>query len=172
VPLRSNSLPFLIENSRNQNSSQLADNKQKPPVLIENFEPNRARVFVPSHAQQIAPADAAQLQFTAFLTETAPQTEIDVTRSKQTVGSFLTETRIASLISRSPFLTGSVPQTEFTVTHSKQTLEKILTGARMHIRISSFGHAKRRSLLAVASSPAVAALRSWTCLPAVAGLRG
>src|ERR1700684_1957121 len=42
---RSKPLAFLIENPSNQNSSQLADNKQKRPVLIENFEPNRARVF-------------------------------------------------------------------------------------------------------------------------------
>jgi hypothetical protein len=48
---RSKSLAFLIENPSNQNSSQLADNKQKRPVLIENFEPNRARVFAPLYPE-------------------------------------------------------------------------------------------------------------------------
>jgi hypothetical protein len=67
VPLRSKFLAFLIENSSNKNSSQLADNKQKRPVLIENFEPNCVRVFAPRHAPQIAPAAAVQPQFAAFL---------------------------------------------------------------------------------------------------------
>ena len=85
----------------------------------------------------------------AFLTETTSHSEIAVNHSKQTGGTFLTETRIArsSAFPTSvpgaffgtnssrprPFLTGSAPQTELTVTHSQQTLEKILTGARMHI---------------------------------------
>ena len=119
MPLGSKSLAFLIENSSNQNSSQLADNKQKRPVLIENFEPNRARVFTPRHAPQIALAAAAQPQFAAFLpgfpraffakgsvfSNTflpgfALRVEIDVTYSKQSTGEFLPGSRIARCPSR------------------------------------------------------------------------
>ena len=53
MPLRSKPLALLIENSSNKNSSQLADNKQKRPVLIENFEPNRARVFAPLYPEAL-----------------------------------------------------------------------------------------------------------------------
>jgi hypothetical protein len=95
VPLRSKSLAFLIENSSNQNSSQLADNKQKRPVLIENFEPNRARVFAPSHAPQIAPMSDGRRSFAAFLSGTAQHIEIDVTHSKQSSDEFLPGARIA-----------------------------------------------------------------------------
>jgi hypothetical protein len=119
VPLRSKSLAFLIENPSNQNSSQLADNKQKRPVLIENFEPNRARLFAPSRAEQIAPTAVAQPQFAAFqtglpraffakgsacsntfLTGSGSPTEIDVTYSKQSTGEFLPGSRIARCPSR------------------------------------------------------------------------
>ena len=70
-----------------------------------------------------------------FLTETDAHSEIEVILTKQTVRSFLTETRIDCLISRSPFLTGSDPQTEFDVTPSKQTTERFLTGARTAISV-------------------------------------
>jgi hypothetical protein len=82
----------------------------------------------------------------AFLTETAPLTEIDVTHRKQTVARFLTATRIRHTETRvrlrrtniapcqNAFLTGSAPQTECDVTCSKQTTEKFLTGARTDIR--------------------------------------
>ena len=95
MPLSSKPLAFLIENPWDQNPFQLADNKENRPVLIENFEPNGARVFAPPHAQQIAPADTAQPQFAPFLTGSAPQTEFDVTYSKQTLGKFLTGARTA-----------------------------------------------------------------------------
>jgi hypothetical protein len=97
VSLRLKSLAFLIENSPNKNSFQLADNKQKRPVLIEDFGPTRFRVFSSRPAHQIAPAVVLQPPIVAFLTETGAQTEIDVTRSKQRVRSFLTETRIDHL---------------------------------------------------------------------------
>jgi hypothetical protein len=119
VPLGSKSLAFLIENSSNQNSSQLADNKQKRPVLIENFEPNRARLFAPSRAEQIAPTAVAQPQFAVFQTGlpralfakgsvcantflpgSALRVEIDVTYSKQSTGEFLPGSRIARCPSR------------------------------------------------------------------------
>ena len=118
MPLRSKPLAFLIENPSNQNSSQLADNKQKRPVLIENFEPNRARLFAPSRAEQIAPTAVAQPQFAAFQTGlpraffakgsvcpntflpgSAQHVEIDVTYSKQSTGEFLPGSRIARLCS-------------------------------------------------------------------------
>jgi hypothetical protein len=82
----------------------------------------------------------------AFLTETAPLTEIDVSHRKQTTARFLTETRIDNAETRvrlgrtnivpcqNAFLTGSGTQTEFDVTYSKQTTEKFLTGARTDIR--------------------------------------
>ena len=130
MPLRSKSLAFLIENSWNQNSFQLADNKRKRPVLIENFEPNRARVFASRRAPQSDPAVESVPPIIAFLTETGAQAEIDVTRSKQTAPSFLTETRIACLISPSAFLPGSASQVECDVTHSKQTAGEFLAGAR------------------------------------------
>jgi hypothetical protein len=97
VSLQSNPLAFLIENSSNKNSSQLADKKQKRPVLIENFEPTRARVFAPRHAPQIAPTSDAGLPSVAFLTETGSHSEIDVTDSKQKADEFLTGARIAHL---------------------------------------------------------------------------
>jgi hypothetical protein len=119
VPLQSKSLAFLIENSSNKNSTQLADNKQERPVLIENFEPNRARVFAPSHAPQIAPASDARRSFAAFLHGLpraffakglvcantflpgfAQHVEIDVTYSKQSTGEFLPGSRIARCASR------------------------------------------------------------------------
>ena len=80
-----------------------------------------------------------------FLTETDAHSEIEVILTKQTVRSFLTETRIACLISRSPFLTGSASQTEFDVTPSEQTTEKFLTGARTAISVSR-KHVSNREL--------------------------
>jgi hypothetical protein len=86
------------------------------------------------------------MYYNAFLTETAPQTEIGVTYTKQTTARFLTETRIDHPKARvcfgrtiivpcqNAFLTGSAPQTECDVTCSKQTTEKFLTGARTDIR--------------------------------------
>jgi hypothetical protein len=121
VSLRSKSLAFPIENTSIQNSSQLADNKQKRPVLIENFEPNRARVFAPRHAPQIAPASDARRSFAAFLhglpraffakgsvcsntflPGSALRVEIDVTYSKQSTDEFLPGSRIARSASRMP----------------------------------------------------------------------
>jgi hypothetical protein len=95
VPIRSKSLAFVIENPSNQNSSQLADNKQNWPALIENFEPNHPRVFVPRHAQEIDPSVVLRPPIVAFLTGSGSQTEIDVTHSNQTPGAFLTGSRIA-----------------------------------------------------------------------------
>lgn len=102
MPLRSKSLAFLIENSSNQNSSQLADNKQKRAVLIENFKPNRARVFVPGHAYEIALTVESEPLIIAFLTGSGSQTEINVTHSKQRAGEFLTGSRIARCAFRTP----------------------------------------------------------------------
>jgi len=95
VPLRSKSLAFLIENSSDQNSSQLADNKQKRPVLIENVEPNRARLFALRHAPQIAVTSDCRRSFAAFLPGSALRVEIAVTYSKQSTGEFLPGSRIA-----------------------------------------------------------------------------
>jgi hypothetical protein len=131
VFLQSKPLAFLIENSSNKNSFQLADNKQKRSVLIENFEPNRARVFVPRRVPQIAPAAVAQPQFAAFLTGSCSQTEFAVTLSKQTAEGFLTGSRIACLTARSAFLSGTAQHIEIVVTHSKQRTEEILSGARI-----------------------------------------
>lgn len=131
MPLRSKSLAFLIENPSNQNSSQLADSKQKRPVLIENLEPNRARLFAPLHAPQIAFMGDRRRSFAAFLTGTAHQTEIAVTHSKQNAGEFLTGARIECLTSQIPFLPGTAQHVEIGVTHSKQSAEGILPGARM-----------------------------------------
>jgi hypothetical protein len=119
VSLQSKPLAFLIENSSNKNSSQLADNKQKRPVLIENFEPNRARVFAPRHAPHIAPTSDAGHSSVAFLPGLpraffakgsvcantflpgfAQHVEIDVTYSKQSTGEFLPGSRIARCVSR------------------------------------------------------------------------
>jgi hypothetical protein len=130
VFLQSKPLAFLIENSSNKNSFQLADNKQKRSVLIENFEPNRARVFVPRRVPQIAPAAVAQPQFAAFLTGSCSQTEFAVTLSKQTAEGFLTGSRIACLTARSAFLSGTAQHIEIVVTHSKQRTGEILSGAR------------------------------------------
>ena len=99
MPLGSKSLAFLIENSSNQNSSQLADNKQKRPVLIENFEPNRARLFAPRHAPQIALTGDTRCSFAAFLPGFALRVEIDVTYSKQSTAELLPGSRIARLCS-------------------------------------------------------------------------
>jgi hypothetical protein len=99
VPLRSKSLAFLIENSSNKNGSQLADNKQKRPVLIENFEPNRARVFAPRHPPQIALTTDARRSFAAFLLGSAQHVESVVTYSKQSTGELLPGSRIARLCS-------------------------------------------------------------------------
>jgi hypothetical protein len=96
---QSKPLAFLIENSSNQNSSQLADNKQKRPVLIENFEPNRARLFAPRHAPQIALTGDTRCSFAAFLPGFALRVEIDVTYSKQSTAELLPGSRIARLCS-------------------------------------------------------------------------
>jgi hypothetical protein len=104
VPLRSKPLAFLIENSSNKNSSQLADNKQKRPVLIENFEPNRARVFAPRHAPQIALMSDDRRSFTAFLPGSGSQVKSSVTHSKQSTDQFLPGSRIAQLAVRPMWL--------------------------------------------------------------------
>jgi hypothetical protein len=103
VPLRSKSLAFLIEKSSNKNSSQLADNKQKRPVLIENFEPNRARVFAPRRVPQILMSDAGQSSV-AFLPGSGSQVEIAVTHSRQSTDQFLPGSRIAQLAARPMWL--------------------------------------------------------------------
>jgi hypothetical protein len=119
VPLGSKSLAFLIENSSNQNSSQLADNKQKRPVLIENFEPNRARLFAPSRAEQIAPTAVAQPQFAVFQT--------GLPRALFAKGSACANT----------FLPGSAQHVESVVTYSKQSTGELLPGSRI-ARLCSF----------------------------------
>jgi hypothetical protein len=121
VPLRSKSPAFLIENSSDQNSSQLADNKQKRPVLIENFEPNRVRVFAPRHAPQIAPTAVAQPQLAAFLPGLPTVFSEGLPRAFFAKGSACSNT----------FLTGSGSKTEIDVTHSKQTADEFLTGSRI-----------------------------------------
>jgi hypothetical protein len=109
VSLQSNPLAFLIENSSNKNSSQLADNKQKRPVLIENFEPNRIGVFVPRHAPQIAPTSDAGHSSVAFLPGSGSQVEIAVTHSKQSTDRFLPGSRIAQLAARPLWLLALLP---------------------------------------------------------------
>jgi hypothetical protein len=112
VPLQSKPLAFLIENSSNKNSSQLADNKQKRPVLIvliENFEPTRARVFAPRHAPQIAPTSDAGQSSIAFLPGSGSQVESAVTHSKQSTDQFLPGSRIAQLAARPMRLLALLP---------------------------------------------------------------
>jgi hypothetical protein len=109
VPLQSKPLAFLIENSSNKNSSQLADNKRKRPVLIENFEPTRARVFAPRHAPQIAPTSDAGQSSIAFLPGSGSQVEIAVTHSKQSTDQFLPGSRIAQLAARPLWLLALLP---------------------------------------------------------------
>jgi hypothetical protein len=106
---RSKTLAFLIENSSNKNSSQLADNKQKRPVLIENFEPTRARVFAPRHAPQIAPTSDAGHSSVAFLPGSGSQVEIAVTHSKQSTDQFLPGSRIAHLSPQTMWLSALLP---------------------------------------------------------------
>ena len=84
----------------------------------------------------------------AFLTGSGSQTEIAVTRSKQTAEEFLTGARtrvwrpftlsisegrcfsgIAHLISRGALLPGSAEYVECDVTHSKQSTDEFLPGA-------------------------------------------
>jgi hypothetical protein len=109
VPLRSKPFAFLIENSSNKNSFQLADNKQKRPVLIENFEPNRARVFAPRHAPQIAPTSDTVQWSVAFLPGSGSQVEIAVTHSKQSTDQFLPGSRIAHLSPQTMWLLALLP---------------------------------------------------------------
>jgi hypothetical protein len=113
VPLQSKPLAFLIENSSNKNSSQLADNKQKRPVLIENFEPTRARVFAPRHAPQIAPTSDAGHSSVAFLP--------GLPRAFFVKGS----------VRPRRFLPGSAQHVEIAVTHSKQSTDQFLPGSRI-----------------------------------------
>ena len=149
MPLRSKSLSFLIENPSNQNSSQLADNKQKRPVLIENFEPNRARLFAPSRAEQIAPTAVAQPQFAVFQT--------GLPRALFAKGSACANT----------FLPGSALRVEIDVTYSKQSTGELLPGSRIarlcsiSLRVSEGGRSTR-----VASRNTVRSPRS-TCLTAL-----
>ena len=121
MPLRSKSLAFLIENSSNQNSSQLADNKKKRPVLIENFEPNRARLFAPRHAPQTAFMSAGRRSFAAFLPGLPTVFSEGLPRAFFAKGSACSNT----------FLTGSGSQTEIAVTRSKQSTDEFLTGSRI-----------------------------------------
>jgi hypothetical protein len=121
VPLRSKPLAFLIENSSNKNSSQLADNKQKRPVLIENFEPNRARVFARNHGQQIAPTAVAQPRFAAFLSGLPAVFSEGLPRAFFAKGSVCLNT----------FLPGSAQYVEIDVTYSKQSTDEFLPGSRI-----------------------------------------
>jgi hypothetical protein len=104
VPLQSKPLAFLIENSSNKNSSQLVDNKQRRPLLIESFEPNRARVFAPRRVPQIALMSDGRRSFAAFLPGSVQQVEIAVTYSKQSTDQFLPGSRIAQLAARPMWL--------------------------------------------------------------------
>ena len=121
MSLQSKSLAFLIENPSNQNSSQLADNKQKRPVLIENFEPNRARVFAPCRAQQIAPTAVAQPRFAAFLSGLPAVFSEGLPRAFFAKGSVCSNT----------FLPGSAQYVEIDVTYSKQSTGELLPGSRI-----------------------------------------
>jgi hypothetical protein len=159
VPLQSKHLAFLIENSSNKNSSQLADNKQKRPVLIENFEPNRARVFARNHGQQIAPTAVAQPQFAVFQT--------GLPRALFAKGSVCANT----------FLPGSAQYVEIDVTYSKQSTDEFLPGSRIarcafrtlqpvaHLRPSTLNICEAGRFAGAVSPNADRGLRS-TCLNA------
>ena len=121
MPLRSKTLAFLIENSSNQDSSQLADNKQKRPVLIENFEPNRARVFARRHAQQIASMTDARRPFAPFLSGLPAVFSQGLPRAFFAKGSVWANT----------FLPGSALRVEIDVTYSKQRAGEFLPGSRI-----------------------------------------
>ena len=121
MPLRSKTLAFLIENSSNQNSSQLADNKQKRPVLIENFEPNRARLFAPRHAPQTAFMSAGRRSFAAFLPGLPTVFSEGLPRAFFAKGSVWANT----------FLPGSALRVEIDVTYSKQRAGEFLPGSRI-----------------------------------------
>ena len=138
MPLRSKSLAFLIENSSNQNSSQLADNKQKRPVLIENFEPNCARVFAPSHAQKIVPTAVAQPQFAALLPGLPAVFSESLPRAFFAKGSVCSNT----------FLPGSAQYVEIDVTYSKQSTGELLPGSRIACQ-GFLSRSNRASLLRV-----------------------
>jgi hypothetical protein len=167
VPLQSKLLAFLIENSSNKNSSQLADNKQKRPVLIENIEPNRARIFAPCRAQQIAPPAVAQPRFAALLPGLPAVFSESLPRAFFAKGSVCLNT----------FLPGSARYVEIDVTYSKQSTDEFLPGSRIarcafrtlqpvaHLRPSTLNICEAGRFAGAVSPNADRGLRS-TCLNA------
>ena len=156
MPLRSNPLAFLIENSSNQNSSQLADNKQKRPVLIENFEPNRARVFAPLYPEALRRGmlsrDACQRVVSRLNKASSArvlQTEKSCANESAHELSRLSAREEAFLpglpraffakgsVCPNTFLPGSAQHVESVVTYSKQSTGELLPGSRI-ARLCSF----------------------------------
>jgi hypothetical protein len=150
VPLGSKSLAFLIENSSNQNSSQLADNKQKRPVLIENFEPNRARVFAPLYPEALRRGmlsrDACQRVVSRLNKASSArvlQTEKSCANESAHELSRLSAREVAFLpglpraffakgsVCSNTFLPGSAQHVESVVTYSKQSTGELLPGSRI-----------------------------------------
>jgi hypothetical protein len=186
VPLRSNPLAFLIENSSNQNISQLADNKQKRPVLIESFEPNRARVFAPLYPEALRRGmlsrDACQRALSrldkasslrAQETEKprANESAHELSRLSAREEAFLPGLPRAFFakgsVCSNTFLPGSALRVEIDVTYSKQSTGELLPGSRIarlcsiSLRVSEGGRSTR-----VASRNTVRSPRS-TCLTAL-----
>ena len=150
MPLRSNPLAFLIENSSNQNISQLADNKQKRPVLIESFEPNRARVFAPLYPEALRRGmlsrDACQRALSrldkasslrAQETEKprANESAHELSRLSAREEAFLPGLPRAFFakgsVCSNTFLPGSALRVEIDVTYSKQSTGEFLPGSRI-----------------------------------------
>jgi hypothetical protein len=147
---RSKPLAFLIENSSNKNSSQLADNKQRRPVLIENFEPNRARVFAPLYPEALRRGMLSRDAFQRALSRLDKASSLRALETEKPCANESTH-ELSRLSAReeaflpglpraffakgsacsNTFLTGSGSQTEIDVTLSKQRAGEFLTGSRI-----------------------------------------